>query len=334
MDSIQIKISEARKILQAIGIPLGEGELKTELRQNRLALTLLAVADIKPSTKWTDAKIHDDGNDYALRTRDIINFWNNFYKLDISLSSYDNVRRKNLVYLIEAGLVLRSANDPDANTNDPTRRYAISQAGVDILHRFGESGWEEYVNQFKDRYGDLRQKLQRNRPRTMIPVTLPSKQELFLTPGRHNVLQKAIVEEFLPRFAPSSEILYLGDTTRKRLFIRERLLQEMGFSNLDSSRLPDIIAYFAKQNWLLIIEAVHSSNPISQLRHLDLERLTAGCQAERIFVSVFQNREELRKWLVEISWETEVWLVDEPDHLIHFDGEKFLGSPEVDQRST
>ena len=101
----------------------------------------------------------------------------------------------------------------------------------------------------------------------------------------------------------------------------------MGFSNLDSSRLPDIIAYFAKKNWLIIIEAVHSSNPISQLRHLDLECLTAGCQAERIFVSVFQNREELRKWLVEISWETEVWLVDEPDHLIHFDGEKFLGSP-------
>lgn len=334
MDSIQIKISEARKILQAIGIPLGEGELKTELRQNRLALTLLAVADIKPSSKWMDAKIHDDGNDYALRTRDIINFWNNFYKLDISLSSYDNVRRKNLVYLIEAGLVLRSANDPDANTNDPTRRYAISQAGVDILHRFGESGWEEYVDQFKDRCGDLRQKLQRNRQRTMIPVKLPSKQELFLTPGRHNVLQKAIVEEFLPRFAPSAEILYLGDTTRKRLFIRERLLQEMGFSNLDSSRMPDIIAYFAKKNWLLIIEAVHSSNPISQLRHLDLERLTAGCQTERIFVSVFQNREELRKWLVEISWETEVWLVDEPDHLIHFDGEKFLGSPEVDQRST
>lgn len=146
MDSIQIKISEARKILQAIGIPLGEGELKTELRQNRLALTLLAVADIKPSSKWMDAKIHDDGNDYALRTRDIINFWNNFYELDISLSSYDDVRRKNLVYLIEAGLVLRSANDPDANTNDPTRRYAISQAGVDILHRFGESGWEEYVD--------------------------------------------------------------------------------------------------------------------------------------------------------------------------------------------
>lgn len=188
--------------------------------------------------------------------------------------------------------------------------------------------------QFKDKCGDLRQKLRRNRQRTMIPVKLPNKQELFLAPGRHNVLQKAIVEEFLPRFAPSSEILYLGDTTRKRLFIRERLLQEMGFSNLDRSLLPDIIAYFRKKNWLLIIEAVHSSNSISQLRHLDLERLTAGCQTDRIFVSVFQNREELRKWLVEISWETEVWLVDEPDHLIHFDGEKFLGSPEVDQRST
>ena len=302
MDSIQIKISEARKILQAIGIPLGEGELKTELRQNRLALTLLAVADIKPSSKWMDAKIHDDGNGYALRTRDIINFWNTFYKLNLSLGSYDDVRRKNLVYLVEAGLVLRSANDPDANTNNPTRRYAISQVGVDILHRFGEPRWEEYMDQFKARCGDLRQKLQRNRPRAMIPVKLPNGQELALTAGLHNVLQKAIVEELLPRFAPSSEILYLGDTTEKQLFRHEELLQTLGFSNLDHGRLPDVIAYYPQKNWIFLIEAVHSSNPISQLRHMDLERLTTGCQAGKVFVSVFQNREEFRKWIVAISW--------------------------------
>ena len=136
MDSIQIKISEARKILQAIGLPLGEGNLKTELRQDRLALTLLAVADIKPSSKWAEAKIHGDGNNYALRTRDIIGFWNEFYGLQISSGSYDDVRRKNLIYLVEAGLVLPSVNDPDANTNNPTRRYAISQVGADILHWF------------------------------------------------------------------------------------------------------------------------------------------------------------------------------------------------------
>ncbi|WP_257881525.1 BsuBI/PstI family type II restriction endonuclease [Prevotella denticola] len=34
-------------------------------------------------------------------------------------------------------------------------------------------------------------------------------------PGSHNRLQKAILEEFTPRFAPGSECLYVGDTTHR-----------------------------------------------------------------------------------------------------------------------
>ena len=34
-------------------------------------------------------------------------------------------------------------------------------------------------------------------------------------PGPHNRLQKAILEEFTPRFAPGSECLYVGDTTHR-----------------------------------------------------------------------------------------------------------------------
>ena len=164
----------------------------------------------------------------------------------------------------------------------------------------------------------------------MIPVKFPTGREISLTSGPHNILQKAIVEEFLPRFAPGAEILYLGDTTKKQLFKHEERLQTLGFFDLNRDLLPDVVAYDEKNDWILLIEAVHSSNPIGRLRHLDLERLTARCRAGRVFVSVFQNREEFRKWIVEISWETEVWLVDEPSHLIHFDGEKFLGPHRVD----
>ena len=31
------------------------------------------------------------------------------------------------------------------------------------------------------------------------------------------------------------------------------------------------------------------------------------------------------KYLNDISWETEVWVADAPTHLIHFNGERFLG---------
>jgi adenine-specific DNA-methyltransferase len=33
----------------------------------------------------------------------------------------------------------------------------------------------------------------------------------------------------------------------------------------------------------------------------------------------------MRSFLDSISWETEVWIADGPDHMMHFDGERFLG---------
>ncbi|MBD2364328.1 BsuBI/PstI family type II restriction endonuclease [Anabaena minutissima] len=33
----------------------------------------------------------------------------------------------------------------------------------------------------------------------------------------------------------------------------------------------------------------------------------------------------MTRYLAEISWETEVWVADQPYHMIHFNGERFLG---------
>jgi hypothetical protein len=44
-----------------------------------------------------------------------------------------------------------------------------------------------------------------------------------------------------------------------------------------------------------------------------------------VFVTAFLNRRGLLKYLGAIAWETEVWVADTPDHMIHFNGERFLG---------
>lgn len=44
-----------------------------------------------------------------------------------------------------------------------------------------------------------------------------------------------------------------------------------------------------------------------------------------VYVSCFPDRREMRKYLHEIAWETEAWSADDPTHLIHFNGERFLG---------
>jgi adenine-specific DNA-methyltransferase len=44
-----------------------------------------------------------------------------------------------------------------------------------------------------------------------------------------------------------------------------------------------------------------------------------------VYVTAFPHAAAFRKYATEIAWETEVWLADSPDHMIHFNGEKFLG---------
>ena len=47
-----------------------------------------------------------------------------------------------------------------------------------------------------------------------------------------------------------------------------------------------------------------------------------------IFVTAFPDRALMSKYLPDISWETEVWRADSPTHLIHFNGDRFLGPHE------
>ncbi len=321
------KVDEALRILKAIGIPV---DSMTRRRKDRLALTLLAVANIKPNTSWSDATCWKGQGSWSLTSRGIIDFCNAHYLhvlgKELSRGSYDDVRRKELAILVPSGIVLRSVANPDANTNDPTRSYAINEAAVKVLTDFGTPQWENSVEEFREEFGVLSSRLERVRNQDKIAVTLPDGTYLELSQGQHNVIQKAIVEEFLPRHAPGSEVLYLGDTSKKILIRKDERLKELGLPEIEHDLLPDVVAYNEANNWLLLIEAVYSSNPISKLRHLNLEEFTKDCKPDPVFVSAFLNRQAFREWCLEISWETEVWLVESPDHLIHFNGSKFFGS--------
>ena len=110
------------------------------------------------------------------------------------------------------------------------------------------------------------------------------------------------------------------------LYVDEEQLKSLKFFELSHDKLPDIIAYHAQNNWLYLIEAVHSSGSISETRLLELKKLTENCTADIVYVTAFLNRVEFKKWITDIAWETEVWIADNPDHLIHFNGDKFLGS--------
>jgi BsuBI/PstI restriction endonuclease domain/BsuBI/PstI restriction endonuclease HTH domain len=323
--SIESKIQEAQSLLSQAGLPLGKDELRSNRRQTRLALALLAVANVKPETPWAKSCVQGDGNNHALSTREIIEFWNTHYNESLSPGSYDDVRRKDLIWLVESHIVLRSATNPNASTNDPTRKYAISPDAKDLVQNYGTPEWKGVCSDFIAKHGEIGDKLERRRALAKLDVKLPDGRELELTPGEHNQIQKLVIEKFLPVYGFDSQVLYVGDSTNKLLHKSEHELNQLGFFELAHDSLPDIIAFSKQKNWIYLIEAVHSSNPISKLRHAMLERLTKECTAPIVYVSAFLNRAAFKEWVTEISWETEVWIADAPDHLIHFNGDKFLG---------
>ncbi|WP_283240947.1 BsuBI/PstI family type II restriction endonuclease, partial [Vibrio parahaemolyticus] len=94
---------------------------------------------------------------------------------------------------------------------------------------------------------------------------------------------------------------------------------------MSHDKLPDVVVYDEKRQWLFLIEAVTSHGPVSPKRWLELEKALNGCSVGRVYVTAFPHRVEFRKNAADIAWETEVWIADNPDHMIHFNGDRFLG---------
>jgi len=314
---VQELINSILFILDCFGIPLNTSPRRLE----RMAIAFLACGDIKVIE---DLKIAKDWNSgYSLKTRDIINFVNEHFNEKISSGSYEDIRRKDLKLLTLSELVLRSSLN--SATNDSTRGYSLNPTYAELIRDFGSDNWGQTVSERLKNIEPLSQKLKRDRAIQKVEVILPSGGELSFSAGEHNVLQKAIIEEFLPRFGHGAEVLYVGDTSDKYLYLEKEKLEKLLFFEISHEELPDVIAYSKKKNGLYLIEAVHSSGSISEVRLLQLQKLTKNCTADIVYVTAFLTKQKFRQFITEIAWETEVWIADNLDHLVHFNGDKFLG---------
>ncbi|WP_390479814.1 BsuBI/PstI family type II restriction endonuclease [Frankia casuarinae] len=158
-----------------------------------------------------------------------------------------------------------------------------------------------------------------------IPVTLPHGEPFTLSPGGQNVLIKQMVEEFCPRFTPGGEVLYVGDADAKWAYFEADRLAALGVAVDEHGKMPDLVVYLPGRDWLVLMEAASSHGPVDAKRHRELASLFADATPGLVYVSCFPDRREMKKYLHQIAWETEVWCAEDSTHLIHFNGERFLG---------
>lgn len=307
------KAAEATKILTALGLPAAQ-------RNERSALTLLALAGVGPKTAWVDA------DQPLLRIVDIMEFMRSRYRKDYAPNTRETVRRQTIHQFEQARILDRNPDDLTRPTNSGKTVYKITDQALAVIRAFGnDAAFRAQVARFLEQFGALQAAYSSSRDTHRVPLQLPEGATVFLSPGRHNDLQVAVIEEFGPRFAPGAEVLYVGDTADKHAVLQGARLAALKVVVTEHDKLPDIILYRPDKNWLYLVEAVTSHGPISPKRHTELLHMLAGSSAELVFVTAFPSAAQFRKYAADIAWETEVWIADNPDHMVHFNGPKFLG---------
>lgn len=318
--AIARRIAEAQQVLERLGFD-------RERTNERSALVLLALLGLEPQTPWARS------TSPILGTRAIMDWIRDYYKKDYAANSRETIRRFTLHQFAEALLVEQNPDRPDRPVNSPRWCYQVHPRALDVVRTFEGVDHEVRVSEYRAEVPGLKARYEAARRLNRIPVTLPGGTALTLSPGGQNILIKQMVEDFCAYFTPGGEVLYVGDADAKWAIFERDALESLGVLVDQHGKMPDLVVYLRDRNWLVLMEAASSHGPVDAKRHGELASLFSGSSVGLVFVSCFPDRRQMRKYLADIAWETEVWCADNPTHLIHFNGERFLGPYEKVSRA-
>ncbi|MTW21686.1 BsuBI/PstI family type II restriction endonuclease [Allochromatium palmeri] len=305
-------IEAAHQIIISLGLPRAQ-------QNERSALSLLALLNLTPGKAWADAE------NPLVGITPIMDWVRAHYGKEYAPNTRETFRRQTMHQFCDAGIALYNPDKPERSVNSPKTVYQIEPAALVLLRTFGTPAWHDSLTAYLTERETLVARYAKEREQNRIPVEIAPGREITLSPGAHSELIRAIIEDFAPRFAPGSVLVYAGDTGDKWGYFDAPLLAGLGVDVDSHGKMPDVVLHYTAKNWLLLVESVTSHGPVDGKRHAELAKLFAGSTAGLVYVTAFPNRTIMGRYLGEIAWETEVWVADAPSHLIHFNGERFLG---------
>lgn len=303
---------DALQILEVIGLPRGQVN-------ERSALTLLSLLDLRPDRSWPEAKSP------LMGITPMMDWMREQYDKAYAPNSRETIRRFTMHQFVAAGIALYNPDNPKRPVNSPKAVYQIESHFLASLKTYGTDAWDAEIGEFLKGQETLVARYAKQREQNRVPLKLNDGQVLALSAGEHSELIRDIIEDFGERFVPGGKLVYAGDTGEKWGYFDKELLGKLGINPDTHGKMPDVVLYDTRRNWLLLIESVTSHGPVDGKRHDELTALFAPSSAGLVYVTAFPNRAIMGRYLGEIAWETEVWVADAPSHLIHFNGDRYLG---------
>jgi hypothetical protein len=299
-----VTIEEVRKLLLDLGFP-------PSFISDQTALTILALADRKPRSDLLPG--HSCLADGA-RIHDILEFVRTDFGRRVAENTRESYRKTSLRPLLDAGWVIRHR----LSTNDPNTHYRLHGELAQLLA--AEEGPER--DRLAAKLHIAGKKIRRKEGEEGdVVVRLSADRQVSLSPGRHNELERSVVEILAPAILAHPSVVYLGDTTARAGHQDRALLRRLNLPIDVTEALPDVVICSVEDNRLLVVEVVTSTGPINETR---LEQLRVLCRGPAQLgvgielITAFPGRKELRKFIEEIAWGTSAWIADEPWNLIHF----------------
>lgn len=312
ISSKTVQMRNARAVLHGLGFADRQAN-------DTASLAFLALLDLKPGQGWSEAAAPLRG------ITPIIGFIAKFYAIDYAPNTRETIRDDAVKFFLERGLLVRNPDAPSRPTTSGKTVYQVEPTALTLIRTYGTVHWTGALEAYLKRSSGIQAELQRRRSLSRVPVTFPDGQKVTLSAGGQNPLIKAVVEEFCPRFTPGAVIAYVGDTESKFRHLNSARLKELSIILDPAAKMPDVVVHDHQRDWLVLIEAVTSEGPVDGKRRMELKELFRNSRAGLVFVTAFETRKLMQSYAGRISWESEVWIAEDPDHLIHFNGDRFLG---------
>ncbi len=312
-------LNDVKQILKLIGMP-------ERYYNPRCVLVMTACLEMLPGKKWNSISENYHG------THEIIEFINIHYpnKAGLDNKGYQENSRETIrddtLKVFVANAIMEEKEG--LASNDRNNAYRITSQFAKLIRKYKTDLWEEELKVYletHEKYSDTLKQTKKLEPG--YPVQYGN---LTIKLGRspHNKLQKAILETFVRNFASGALLLYIGDTSNRKLQCDDNKLEELGIRVLsDSPKLPDIILYDEKHKRILFIEAYTSTGEFTIDRVNFIKDLCKpkNEDMEIAFITAFANTKKMLQVYSRIAWDTDIWVAEDPTHMTHKNGDKFIG---------
>jgi len=127
--TIQHKLQEALFILDELGMPRGQ-------RNERSALTLLALLGLTPELAWSQASAP------LMGITPIMDFVKEHYARTYAPNTRETFRRQTIHQFMDAGIIIPNPDEPERAVNSPKWVYQIETNALKLLQSFGTAYWQ------------------------------------------------------------------------------------------------------------------------------------------------------------------------------------------------